>query len=100
MSRLGQEFPEFGDDSVDQIRKILGRYQRRFTLNDPRCVERYREGESSILVHLRVEGFSSEYVANIQGRRFGGPDEDGWETPETLDRPGGHRVLERLHKYR
>ena len=43
-----------GNDAVNEIRHILERFDRRFRFDNPRCIERYVEGEVSILCHFLV----------------------------------------------
>lgn len=68
MSALrGQEPPEFSNDPVHKIREILERFERRFRINDTRSIQRYIEGEASLLCHFHVDGFDEEFVAYMQG---------------------------------
>jgi hypothetical protein len=63
----GQEFTQGRDNVADEIRHIMERFDRRFTFDNPRLVERYLKGELSIAVHFMVDGFPEEFVAHLQG---------------------------------
>ncbi len=63
---------ELQRDASNKIKDILERFSRRFTLDNPRIVERYREGELGILLHAKLKGDRREFVAHLH--RFAGPD--------------------------
>src|SRR2546422_716011 len=84
MSPLGEELPQRGGDRVNEIRHILERFQRRFTIDNPRLVERYVKGEASILLHFMVDGLAVEFVAYLQGKQLVGRIEKEWRKRDGL----------------
>jgi hypothetical protein len=84
----GQEFTQSSDNVADQIRHVMERFDRRFTFDNPRLVERYLEGELSISIRFLVDGFPEEFVAHLQGTKFSDGSDD--------DRPK-QRVVDSLH---
>src|SRR6185503_4559438 len=66
MSLLGEQRLEGGSDAAHRVREFLERFEGRFTLDNPRFMERYMEEELAVLLHLRFEEFVEEYVAYFQ----------------------------------
>lgn len=79
MSEQGsrQELPEGGDGVADEILYIYQRFQERFTLDNPRLIERYANGEALLLVHFHVDGYREKFVAHFQRSPMRGLKENG-----------------------
>ena len=58
-----QERIEIGDQIVHKIKYFLESFEKRFTLNNPRFVDRYIESEIHILLHFSIRGISEKFVA-------------------------------------
>ena len=72
---LLEQRSEAGNKVLDKIEHVLDRFEDRFTLDNPRLIERYREGELFILVHFIIRGTNEELIACIQRKKVvSGPD--------------------------
>ena len=65
MSELEQRL-ERRDDPVHKIREVLERWERRFTVDNPRLMECYLEREPAVLVEFEIDGFLEQSVARFE----------------------------------
>jgi len=75
--------PKEQNSLADQVVEMLGRFQQRLTVNNPRLAERYIKSEIHLLIHFRVRGINEEFVAYLQRAEIIGRSE------ESLDKRNG-----------
>jgi hypothetical protein len=71
MAYLREERSECVNHAAHQVRKVLERFKRRFTADNPRMVERYVKAQSEIILHFKIEGLCKELVARFKRQQFG-----------------------------
>ena len=72
---LLEQRSEAGNKTLDKIEHVLQHFKDRFTLDNPRLIERDLEGELLILVHFIIRGTNEELIACIQREKVvSGPD--------------------------
>jgi hypothetical protein len=94
-SKLGEIWSEQRNNVPDEIKKLLERYDQRFTLDNPRLVERYIKAEINIWVRLGIDGIDEKFVAIFQRGPIGWRQVDGEvgnrnRIPESLPHHLGH----------
>lgn len=63
---LTQTRPEGVNDSADNVRKMLDRFNDRLTLDNPRLIERYDKAEIHLLVRFSVGVGNQQFIARFE----------------------------------